>query len=58
MNVLNRRISKLKARMGLSAEEKAQAERWRSAAENLGGAAELYDKGRIGLRRTEVCNFK
>ena len=42
MNVLNRRISKLEARLGLSAEDKARAERWRSAAEKIWEARRSY----------------
>jgi len=35
MNALNRRISKLEAGTGLSAEDKTRAERWRSAAKKI-----------------------
>jgi hypothetical protein len=42
MNVLNRRISKLEARLGLSAEDKALAESLRSAAEKIWEARRSY----------------
>jgi len=35
MNALNRRISKLETGIGLSTEDKAREERWRSAAEKI-----------------------
>ena len=42
MNALTRRVSRLEGRMGLSAESKAEQERWRAAAEKIWEAQRRY----------------